>query len=339
MKFNMKLNTECRDSFEFHELYRCPKPTPSLNTEIVRSLAEGFNNNTLRIQKISLFPAILSRCIVVAFRATTKANIEVADVPFIDQDVLIDKGLGDAWMQRYKELSKEERELTDDADHLYQGARYFADILCEAPGEWVGCTAVESMFESAILQAWTAFEVLAGDLWVAAIDARPKELGERAMKSSPDLRGDKAASKGISENVIELMDYNITSIGMAFKKNKKFNWNRLGGIREGYTKVFGRAFDKAVFEPFDNKLFAAESIRNVLLHSGGKVDLDFKKRMADRPDAFAHLDCTSSVKLDDRLVFKGGDVLSILTSLVACGSTMLEQVDKHLSSTSELPPE
>ena len=68
---------------------------------------------------------------------------------------------------------------------------------------------MRGIMESAILSAWTAFEVLAVDLWVAALNARPMSLGDKALRAPKPKTGEREINPVESAAKADLSAVNI----------------------------------------------------------------------------------------------------------------------------------
>jgi hypothetical protein len=170
-----------------------------------------------------------------------------------------------------------------------------------------------------IIGTWTAFEVMASDLWETALNEHPKKLASLS------------SANGKMEKVIELYElekagYDLSrTMGTVFKQGGKFNFQSLAGIREAYTTAF-RIDKSAVEEAITDKALDALSLtRNILVHRSGKIDDKFRMKAADIPLLSKWIG-SESVKLD------GGDVTTFINPVLGCSFQLIKAVDDWLTT-------
>lgn len=253
---------------------------------------------------------------------------------------------------------------TDDSLELYNiydNIDASCDVLNEmrsrmfSSGKWNRLfDGFDSIFSSMIVGAWTAFETLATDLWVTAVNLRPMSLGVNALRAP---RGDTADNNGTEMEVSEndkyhpmnldiLQEYNFnlsSSLGTMIHSKQKFNFNKLRGIRNAYLQAFcyyAKSSRKAAlpevkawFAGEDYKeLGTLEAIRHVLVHRAGKVDRAFLDRVKaireegrDSP--------LSTLQLNDKIPLDGHLVNQYISVAVRRGAILVQGVDKWLKKT------
>jgi hypothetical protein len=120
--------------------------------------------------------------------------------------------------------------------------------------EMIGC--------SIVIGAWTAFEVLAGDLWIAAVNSRPVSLGKPAAKRQ------KVGIDAIANHKFDLREH------MGDMLRRKARLKSLNGLQKAYSVAFGgdKRIDKALHTPC---LHTLSQCRNQLVHDGGLFDQEF----------------------------------------------------------------
>jgi len=154
----------------------------------------------------------------------------------------------------------------------------------------------ESLLSSIIVNAWTTFESFSTDLWVEALNSNPKLAMYASLTNLPaDNKGEEMsiendAGKSVSIKQIDAYGYDLRGrMGLVLKASNKFNFNRLYGIEAAYHAAFGKKA-KAVFDkPKYRRMTVLEGMRNVLVHSGGKIDLGWERRVKKDPAAFGKL--------------------------------------------------
>ena len=148
---------------------------------------------------------------------------------------------------------------------------------------------VRAVLLSQITLAWTAIEMLAADLWIAAVNERPNPLATNFARSVQH----KAQDKSIPLTALAKYgdhDFNLQRMmGRILHDEKKVDFTSLESTAFAYEKAFGRRF--AALDSDDLKLL--ELVRNLILHRAGIVDPDFIDRIADKGLA-AHPFCAAA---------------------------------------------
>ena len=131
--------------------------------------------------------------------------------------------------------------------------------------------ALDDFYAALVIQAWTLFETLSEDLWVAALDSHPivlsAKLADKAKLSYNDLQAN-------AFNVQEKMGTILRS-----KKND-VSFRALEDIKEAYQLAFVEQ-GKLIFDILDDpSLRYSSAVRNLLIHKGGKVDTEFRRQVA-----------------------------------------------------------
>jgi hypothetical protein len=146
---------------------------------------------------------------------------------------------------------------------------------------------------SMLTGAWTAFEVLASDLWEAALNAHPRTLCElsgkkdRISRKAGAIGREKEEEKtdehyeGMSEarllqNVKRITrgTFNAGEL-MGTILKEKFPFHKLAGIRKAYTAAFSSRFEKIDEILADKSLDKLNLVRNLFLHKGGIIEEKF----------------------------------------------------------------
>lgn len=193
------------------------------------------------------------------------------------------------------------------------------------------------LFSNVIIGAWTAFESLATDLWIAAVNLRPKSLGLKALKAQ--RKGQEAATenqqaKGKPHTLpVDLMakyEFDLKDrLGYFLWRERYFDFNNLHQLRATYKAAFDEA-EKWFSDPLHEDLAILEAMRHVLVHRGGRVDQFFIDRVTRHP-------VLSTLKLDDRVeTLINGQITAASAELaMVCGLKLTDVVDNWLASSAE----
>jgi len=136
----------------------------------------------------------------------------------------------------------------------------------------LGGHAVEMMGCAIVIGAWTAFEALAADLWIAAVNARPNNLGKAAARSK----------KRISIHEIARHEFEIKN-HMGEILRRRYRWGSLEKIQRAYATAFVQ--NKRILRPFRTPyLHVLNQCRNLLVHKGGIIDQKFHDNVSGIPE-------------------------------------------------------
>ena len=181
---------------------------------------------------------------------------------------------------------------------------------------------MEALLSSVLIDSWMAFEILASDLWVRAIDFGPsilrKRLISRTLKSE---KSDDPFDLVVPEDVPDLK----SRPGSALREARKVSFQRLPYIVRNYEIVFGSKV-KTLFSENNNYIVVLSAFRNVLIHNAGKVDSTFIKRMKGFPE-FASIKPRQKLQLDGELVAK------LRETATTVGAKLIHFVDDVMTPT------
>jgi len=198
--------------------------------------------------------------------------------------------------------------------------------------------AIESMLASMIVGTWTAFETLAADMWVAAVNCHPKILAglggsPQAWQNSnsrddehddPDgeqkqpKREDKKISLGLLQGK---MDQLTGSFGTLLKG--RYSFQTLPVIRKAYGLAFSKDFSAVKDALVHTSLDHLAGVRNILVHRSGKADSKFKRQT----DGCHHF---SRVQAGDIMQLDGDIVCDIVSNATVQAKELIVAVDQWI---------
>ena len=209
---------------------------------------------------------------------------------------------------------------------------------------------------SLVTGTWTAFEVLARDLWEAALNAHPAGLadltgrrnrigklsGEKRAKSE-DQESDMSADKlPGDETTIRLHDIRELTHGDYDIRNRmgslligRFKFTTLRGIREAYSVAFSEQEKRARTTRIDDAL-AAQSldalnmVRNLIVHKAGIADAEYEARARNCPLA-------PQLRAGKAMSFDGEVCQALIVPVVSTGIELVKAIDTWLSLTNPAP--
>jgi len=199
------------------------------------------------------------------------------------------------------------------------------------------------VLSSALIGTWTAFESIATDLWIEAVNRRPTTLGVNALLAPREGESEKQEGKsekkpdGFSLETLERYKFNLKHrIGtVVHNEKRKFDFTSTGGIRNAYLRTFAhRRKDGGIVtrpevkgwfpEHWYQELSMLEAIRHVLVHRGGSIDDAFRYRAKEHPEF-------SKLNLGDTFPVTGPMIRQYSTASFLCASKLLDGVDDWLS--------
>ena len=194
--------------------------------------------------------------------------------------------------------------------------------------------AIDAILGGMVIAAWTAFETMASDLWVAALNAHPVKLAalsgtwHKPEKFEADeLTEDEEDQK--QDKTVKLQDLQMNGYDLSKKMGSvhkyRFKWGVLEGIRRAYGAAFSNHYDEIKSAIEDHSIDALAAARNVLVHKAGVVDGKFKKKHRNWP-AFAGLEPETVLQLD------GVAVRDLLGASLGSAIKLMNAVDIWLVS-------
>jgi hypothetical protein len=208
---------------------------------------------------------------------------------------------------------------------------------------------ITGIFSSVVTGMWTAFEVLATDLWTGSINVQPKKLATlsgnpkrigKLSGASPEKRkalGEDGGTFGdpqASNKELLLRDIERVSEGTYDLSEKmgdllrtRFRFTSLRGIRRAYSAAFSEKVKEArtAIEMIDKTLAdkaldALSVIRNVIVHSGGVADRDYLNDSKGIPLA-------PRLRLEQTLALDGELCATVIDATIVCCRRLLSAVD------------
>jgi hypothetical protein len=171
---------------------------------------------------------------------------------------------------------------------------------------------------------WTAFEALAEEVWIAALNAQPHSLAE--------LKGIKKSSsnddKKIDLHVLQRYGYDLSK-NMGTILSKKFSFDKLEDIRRAYAEAGFHDDELPIQEIFAEKSLDVLALtRHVIMHNGGLVDDAFLRRRADLPPELL-------IAISEPLPLSGEIVAALIAPVMQLGWDLIVAVDQWLLKNGE----
>jgi len=230
--------------------------------------------------------------------------------------------------------------------HDYEARQAFAtekgealidDMFSTTKKYWPG---LGTVLLAQITGMWTAFETLAGDIWIAAVNAHPdglaelkgrknrisKQAGDTDATSDQSARGQDDSKKEVKLGLLRSASdgtYNLAN-KMGTALSERFSFSKLSDIRAAYSLAFWKDsadIDKALANKAVNSLNA---VRNLIVHQAGLADEKYVKQLKRSPFA-------PQLKKGERLIIDGVMTQTLIAPALACAIELLYAADKWLS--------
>lgn len=257
-----------------------------VRTDRLKPVKEGLTANFDRIAALWLFPinmALLAQELVVASRFAEK---EVLGEYFPPPDEC---------EKRREEIESKaskmvrERAANPDGKELHRQV-----IMLENIDQFIELGREEtaegkaSVFNSMVVQAWTAFEVMAGDLWEQALNDHPNVLS-KLSGSFRQWKHPKATSGGdggesnkpddddkrqVRISYLERFGFDLSN-AMGTALRGKYNFTVLKSTRQAYAEAFSDRLDEIKDALSEKCLDHLSAIRNVIVHRAAIADKVF----------------------------------------------------------------
>src|SRR5437667_7985386 len=128
--------------------------------------------------------------------------------------------------------------------------------------------AVQATMAAMLIGLWTAFESAAQDVWILAVNSRPKPLADRILKTLDK----EERQKFLPAAMVSEADYDLRNcMGDILLRKRAVDFQLLSTIREAYKIAFESRLE-SIFEEHQVELSRLEAVRNLFAHKGGSID-------------------------------------------------------------------
>jgi hypothetical protein len=150
---------------------------------------------------------------------------------------------------------------------------------------------IEAALAAMLTTSYAAFETMAADLWVAALN-RHVELADKFIERNRD--------KKLELPVLSGFKYDMSrSMGRVLVENRKVSFQSFNSLSEAYRNAFREIVDPVFSHP--QEIYQTEQIRHLLAHRGGLIDSKFKDEMKDF-DPYKDVSVGTYLRLDGPMV-------------------------------------
>lgn len=291
----------------------------TVRTESLKGIVSAFIHNTGRARALALAFAEIAYIVRRDQWCMDCARLKIEgelQSPFCDTPV------SEALEKEFASQRLSWEQASDDVKSSLRGhfgVRYVQELVQSNPEMDVS---LEALLSSIIIESWIAFETMAADLWVAAVDVGPAVLRKRVLLKTikPGSENDPVADL-TSEDEIEHDP--AKNLGSALRQARKVSFQKLHSITRNYEIAFASRV-KAIFADENGYIAVLAAYRNALIHNGGEADATFRKQVKGFHE-FEDLPKNQKLVLDGELVYKLRNVSA------AVGAKLLHFVDDILT--------
>jgi hypothetical protein len=297
-----------------------------LKTSAVVAPAKAYERNLRRVYALTVFPPVCVTAVAVTERITYEKKLE-------HRRALSTHKIGEA---RFREIVLEA--FTDHENHrraiLKAGgpeAERLQQIEINHGFGILDSVLVSSLIDGAdawlsgqVSGIWTAFEALAEEIWIAALNDHPRGLAElKGVK-----KGASSDDKKIDLHLLQRYSYDLSK-SMGTILSKRFSFDRLEDIRRAYAEAAFTDDKLPIQEIFAEKSLDVLALtRQVVVHNGGLVDEAFLRRRADLPPELL-------AELGEPLPLNGEIVAALIAPVMQLGWDLIVAVDQWLLKHAE----
>ncbi|QIF01811.1 hypothetical protein [Roseimicrobium sp. ORNL1] len=301
-----------------------------LRSECLLGITETFNRNMKRahtmVTSIPWFVGRMQlhiRSLMLAKMVIQKDRIDVFDANVSEEEwPKITKFSSHV----IKKFNEDDADLMDRTWQLYSvGSAQFNAAITNADLGDVDKFA-ESLLLVMILNSWSAFEILATDLWIAAVN-----FGDESFAANVGGLSRKDSKSFTYAQIHPHIDNLRNRLGTLLVEAERVKMDCFRQIKENYKLAFGKVLEE-LFELHKGNpanILVLESLRNLLMHRGEVVDSDFETQVKEASG------CTIpyllSLKEGDIFLVDGHIAGTLTYSVLQFGSKLIRIMDEIIT--------
>jgi len=281
----------------------------------------AFIRNMSRVRGIGLLPINFISITVVNESARMEALANLG-IPFHDPRITRHHPNFDA--ELFDEVDAERKRLvevwlqkagTNRDKAVFDSGTYHLNVIIDS-NQQDSWEAVQAALAAMVLGLWTAFESSMQDVWITAVNAHPKLLADRVLKTLDK----EDQQKFLPGNIISDAGYDLRNcMGDILLRKRAVDFQRLKSLKRAYDIAFDNEFESIVSKHYA-ALEQLEAVRNLFAHKGGVIDERFRSKLKNPPEMeVGHIYCVTG-----RYVADQADTVS------ECSTALVTGVDDWL---------
>lgn len=290
-------------AYKFRELIVGKAPwndiLSSVETLCLRPPVQIYQDSITRTANLAVMPAMIAFIARRDQLYISNARFKVEGKGYTKLEELGSEQFTDEIVEAVNEQIESFSELPDSLQkHLKGelGARYIEFHLKDSPPVQ---SSIEAILTSIVIESWTAFESLASDLWVAALDEGPKAIANRMFATEEFKRGEPITVKMLRD-----LEYDARrNLGKFLRETRRVTFQSLDSIRRAYIIAFADEAKNLFHGTNNGYIEALSAFRNVFVHRSGKADKEFVRQIERFPE-FRSIKVGDQIQLDGELVAK-----------------------------------
>lgn len=297
-----------------------------LKTEELRVVARNLVKNMDRVYELTLLlPHFLGLAKMRVYSETVAMNEVAGTYPyFFQQTKEEDRAKIHAMRKKIVFDLAQKQHGKGMPNFIAQGAELAHNILNEFEMTHLG---THVLFESAIIATWTAFEVMAQELWEAALNAHPGTLCH-LNGSRKDYKPNETMPKPkpVKVELIAKAGFDLSKkMGTVLKEDQDFS--KLKTIRHAFTLAFSQDF-KAIDRALQSRsLDLLSAVRNAIIHHGGVVKSEWWE---EKRAAFLTEPYFGQLKEEDQIELNGKRTSKLISQTLCVSARLIKRVDSWI---------
>jgi hypothetical protein len=337
----------------------------SLKTKNLAEAVTAFTDNIERVICLASFPIDLIDLAGAFARIEAEAFMRISGKSLLFAEELRENA---ELLERFKQES--DRLFKEWATKEFSDSSFVAKSHMRAAAQLKGllglyppvATGAEAIMSSFLVGTWTAFETLAGDLWVSSVNVQPEHLAgltgtadriEKRVHEKPkvvphDSQKDDKSTSDEDDGTCEPLSQKQVTVGIMCKitrgkydladkmgqllaEAKRVQFVALESIRESYSLAFSEKVKRYRPERIDaalanTALDALSAVRNLIVHRAGVADDEYVGNQWCLPASL-------QLKNKDKLLLDGGKCQTLVSPVIGICVELIQAVDSWLTFT------
>jgi hypothetical protein len=283
-------------------------------------VADAFLQNARRLVRLQHMPFFLTHAVRLLEAAKAGALMKLTDsIQPIDEDHPRADDVHELEVKLYQSLGQEGDHKRMMADTQIRALEVLK--LLSATGKSEVIDGMEAILAAMLVNTWTAFETLSGDLWEAALTCHPKTLSELSGGKSKETSG--KDDRAIPLILLQKYEFDLSTAMGTILKERNIRFDKLEDIRQNYARAFRD--DSVVAEVLsDPSLDSLSAVRNLFVHRAGVVDQKYLNRTKNLPNV-------PSAAIGEPILLDGEIVSKLTRPVMLRGIALLTAVDDWLA--------
>jgi hypothetical protein len=285
-----------------------------LRMQALQPVADAFLQNARRLVHMQSVPFLLAHALRAIERSEAGALMQLTgSIQPIEVDDPRAVQLRKIQIELYRAQIEEQK--AEPKKSVADTHRVTLEVLRTLSKHAAPISGLDSFLAAIIVNTWTAFETLSGDLWEAALNCHPEILSDLSRGGNDE--------RAIPIGLLQKYKFDLSNAMGTILKERNIRFDKLENIRDNYEWAFGK--ESTVAESLaDKSLDSLSSVRNLFVHRAGVVDKRYLNRTKNLP-------CAPSAAIGTPILLDGESVLNLTRPVMGRGVELLGFVDDWLA--------